>query len=163
MLTKEEENLVEKLKKYMRKNKISGEILLFEKEVKSVKESQEISGIPGENHLKTIVMVSKEKNKPITVIIEGNKLISFKKVRRFLKIKEIRLGNYKEVLEKTGYPIGGVPPFGYNAIFLINKEATKKDEVLCGGGSKKSLLKIRVGEILKASKPFVGFFERENK
>jgi prolyl-tRNA editing enzyme YbaK/EbsC (Cys-tRNA(Pro) deacylase) len=62
------------------------------------------------------------------------------------------LANAEEILKGTGYPAGGVPSFGYDAIFLVDPRITELTYVYTGGGSPNSLIKISVLELLKANK-----------
>jgi len=57
----------------------------------------------------------------------------------------------EQALEKTGYPVGGTPPFGYEAIFLIDDKVMEKDVVYAGGGTPNALVKISTKELQKAN------------
>jgi len=63
----------------------------------------------------------------------------------------MRIATPDEVFEKTGFPCGGTPSFGYQARFLIDERVTQKEVVYTGGGSENSLVKIRTSDLLKAS------------
>jgi len=60
-----------------------------------------------------------------------------------------------EILEKTGYPCGGTPSFGYEAKFLIDPKVIEKGVVYSGGGSENALVKISPAEIKKANNGIV--------
>ncbi|HOP09023.1 MAG TPA: YbaK/EbsC family protein, partial [Candidatus Methanofastidiosa archaeon] len=64
-----------------------------------------------------------------------------------LERDEVRLATQNEVMAMTGFPAGGVPPFGYDAVFLIDENVMERRAVWAGGGSDRALIKIRPQEI----------------
>ena len=74
-----------------------------------------------------------------------------KKIETILN-KKVRIASNEEVLEKTGYPPGGVPSIGYEATFLIDQRVMEREFVYSGGGSIHSLLKINPIEIQHINK-----------
>ena len=63
--------------------------------------------------------------------------------------RKLRMANANEILEKTNYPMGGTPSFGYNAKFFIDNEVLTKQVVYSGGGSQNSLTKISPSEMIR--------------
>ena len=63
--------------------------------------------------------------------------------------KQIRLADAQTVLEKTGYPAGGVPPVGHPAPLpvLIDRAVMQWDVVFGGGGDDRTLLRIGPAEL----------------
>ncbi len=51
----------------------------------------------------------------------------------------------------TGYPVGGVPPFGYpgRVTALLDEAIRKWDVVYAGGGDDRTLLRIAVDELAR--------------
>ena len=60
-----------------------------------------------------------------------------------------------EAYERTGYPVGGMPCFGYDAILVIDPWVTRKQFVYTGGGSEFSLVKISTDEIVRITSPII--------
>ncbi|MEK6858196.1 MAG: YbaK/EbsC family protein, partial [Nanoarchaeota archaeon] len=73
------------------------------------------------------------------------------KVGVVLNVPRPRLATPEEILEKTGYPCGGTPSFGYSAIFLIDSKVIEKEIVYSGGGSENSLVKISTKELQRVN------------
>ncbi len=88
----------------------------------------------------------------IVAIVKGEGRASTSKVAACLGIGKPRTATPEEILEKTGYPCGGTPSFGYPAIFLIDSRVFEKESVYSGGGSQNSLVRIQPGEMQKANK-----------
>ena len=139
----------EKLKAFMRDNAINGEHLVFDKPCRSVEEAAEaIQGSPGD-FIKSICMVDTQ-DQMIVAIVKGEDRASTSRVAKALNIERPRIATPEEVLKK-GYPVGGVPPFGFEAVFLIDPHVMEQDAVYGGGGSEHSLVKIAPEELRKAN------------
>jgi len=67
--------------------------------------------------------------------------------------KQIRLADPEAVLRITGYPVGGVPPFGHRTAVptLLDRGVLAWDVVYGGGGDERTLLKITPGELARAT------------
>ena len=141
---------VKTLKAFMQKNKIQGECLTFDKSCHSVEEAaQALHGSP-EDFVKSICMVD-ENGSLIVAIVKGEDRASTSRVAKALQRERPSIASPEEVLEKTGYPVGGVPPFGFEALFLIDPKVMEADIVYGGGGSENSLVKISPQELQRAN------------
>jgi Cys-tRNA(Pro)/Cys-tRNA(Cys) deacylase len=54
-------------------------------------------------------------------------------------------------LKKTGYPVGGIPAFGYEATFLMDPKVLEKKEVYSGGGLEQVLTIMSTQSMHKAN------------
>ncbi|MCD6371386.1 MAG: YbaK/EbsC family protein [Candidatus Aenigmarchaeota archaeon] len=140
---------IEDLRKFMDENKIDGEILTFDKPAMKAEDAERIAGkLPV---VKTILLITDKG--PVLCILEGRKKIDFEKVKNIMKCKTVRLAKAKEVKEITGYDIGALPPFGHKQKIktIVDKEIEEFGEVLCGGGSHYSLLRVDSKTLIKNS------------
>jgi Cys-tRNA(Pro)/Cys-tRNA(Cys) deacylase len=140
-----------KLKKYIIENNIICEQLIFDKSCHSVEDASKTANIDSDNIIKNICMLDSNNNL-IVAIVKGKNRASTSKIAKVLNIERPRLLTPQEILDKTGYPCGGTPSFGYNAIFLIDPCVLLKDYIYTGGGSNKSLIKINTKDLIKANK-----------
>ncbi|MCD6403493.1 MAG: hypothetical protein J7K98_04170 [Candidatus Aenigmarchaeota archaeon] len=140
------------LEKFIEFHKINAELIFFEEPVmKSKKASEKIKdGIV----FKSILLMAD--NMPVLCVLKGDSRVSFEKVKEIVDAKEVRMAKAKEVLEHTGYDIGGVPPFGHikKLLVLVDKRLEKlKDRIIyTGGGSHHHLLRINGEELLNVLK-----------
>jgi prolyl-tRNA editing enzyme YbaK/EbsC (Cys-tRNA(Pro) deacylase) len=141
----------EKLIQYIKENKILAEHLHFEKTCHTVEEAAKAVNARAEDFVKSICLID-SKGSLVVAIVLGTERVSLKKVAKFLNIELPRIAKPDEILKLSGYPCGGVPPFGFPAKFLIDEKVMKKEIVYAGGGSENSLIKIPVKEIKKANK-----------
>jgi prolyl-tRNA editing enzyme YbaK/EbsC (Cys-tRNA(Pro) deacylase) len=140
----------EKLKKFLQDSGIKAEHLSFEQSCHSVEEAAKAANVNKEDIVKNICMVGSHGN-IITAIVKGEDRASTKRAAKALNIERPRIATPGEILEKTGYPCGGLPSFGYQAIFLIDPKVMEKEIVYSSGGSENSLLKISPKEMQRVN------------
>lgn len=144
----------EKLKDYMEKENINAEHLHFDKICHSVAEAADAVGANPDDFVKNICMVNDEGDL-IVAIVKGEDRASTSRVGKALKIQRPTIATEDEILEKTGYPCGGVPSFGYDATFIVDPKVMEKESVYSGGGSEYSLVKIKSQELLEKNNGLV--------
>jgi Cys-tRNA(Pro)/Cys-tRNA(Cys) deacylase len=140
----------EKLKKYMFDNEIKGEHLSFDQSCHSVAEASQAANAKMDEFVKNICMIN-SKGDLIIAIVKGEDRASTTRVSKALEIEKPRTATKEEILDRTGYPCGGTPSFGYNAIFLIDPKVMEKEIVYSGGGSEKSLVRISTKNLQAAN------------
>lgn len=139
-----------KLKTYMWENNIPAEHLVFADSCHSVAEAARAAGVTAEDFVKNVCMVAPDGALAVA-IVKGEDRASTSRVARLLDVKTVRVASPDQVFEKTGYPCGGTPSFGYPARFLVDERVLQKDIVYTGGGSEYSLVRIRPADLLKAN------------
>lgn len=139
-----------KLKEYIKEKNIDAQHFSFKECCHSVEEAAKAVNASKQDFIKSICMIG-DKNCLIVAIVKGEDRASTTAVGAALGIKRPRTAKPDEMLEKTGYPCGGTPPFGYHAIFLIDSRVMEKEYVYGGGGSPNSLIKISSKEMQKAN------------
>ncbi|MBX2829579.1 MAG: YbaK/EbsC family protein [Rhodospirillales bacterium] len=84
---------------------------------------------------KSLVFVT-ETSKPILIIMNGADQVDLDKVAGLLRLS-VSKATAEEVREKTGYAIGGVPPFGHaNPVeTLIDEKLLAKDKIWLAAGT----------------------------
>lgn len=144
----------EKLKNYITENNIHAEQLVFNESCHSVEEAANVVGTSPENLVKNICMIDNNNNL-IVAIVKGEHRASTSRVGKVLNIDAPRTANESEILERTGFPCGGVPSFGYKATFIIDPKVMEKEFIYTGGGSPYSLVKISTKELQKINNGLV--------
>lgn len=140
----------EKIQNYIQVNKIKAELLRFNQSTHSVSEAAEAVGADSEDFVKSICMIG-PREELIVAIVKGDDRASTTRVSKALNIERPRIANPKEMLEKSGYPAGGTPAFGYDAIFLMDPKVMEKELVYSGGGSDQALILMSPAEMKKAN------------
>ncbi len=140
----------EKLKTFLQTNNIQGEHLSFDQSCHSVEEAAQAANASPRDFVKNICLIDGSEN-IIVAIVKGEDRVSTSRVGEALGIARPRTATPEEILEKTGYPCGGTPSFGYPATFLIDPRVMEMETVYTGGGSENSLVKISPQEIQKVN------------
>ena len=138
------------LKRYMHENNISAEHLVFNESTRSVAEAAKAAGVTPKDFVKNICMIASD-GSLIVGIVKGEDRVSTSRVSKFLGVAEVRIATPEEILERTGFPCGGTPSYGYPARFLIDERVLQKEIVYTGGGSVNSLVRIQSADLLKAN------------
>ncbi|MBI2134221.1 hypothetical protein HYU11_06110 [Candidatus Woesearchaeota archaeon] len=141
-----------KLKQYMHDHGIKGEYLVFTDSCHTVQEAEQSTGAKPGEVIKNICLISDEM---IIATVSGEDRVSTTKVGEALKKQRPRTATPEEILEKTGYPAGGVPSFGFNAVFIIDDKVMQKSMIYTSGGTPNSLIKIQPSEMQRASNAIV--------
>jgi prolyl-tRNA editing enzyme YbaK/EbsC (Cys-tRNA(Pro) deacylase) len=140
----------EKLKKFIQENNIQATHLSFNQSCHSVEDAAKASNTNPDEFVKNICMIDSNNNL-IVAIVKGEDRASTSRVAKALEIQRPRTTTPDEILQKTNYPCGGTPSFGYKAIFLIDPKVMEKEIIYTGGGSQNSLVKISTKELQKAN------------
>ena len=140
----------EKLRKYIRQNNIDAELLTFNQSTHSVADAATAVGAEPEDFVKSICMIGPD-DQLIVAIVKGEHRASTNRVAKALKIERPSVAEPSQMLEKSGYPAGGTPAFGYDAIFLIDPKVMEKEKVYSGGGSEQALTLMSPEEMQRAN------------
>ncbi len=144
------ESYERKLKSFIKENQISCEHLTFSECCHSVAEAAQVAGVTPRDFVKNVCMVD-ARGSIVVAIVKGEDRVDTTRVAKVLGVKKVRIATAEEILEKTGYPCGGTPSFGYPARFLIDERVIEMDMVYSGGGSEYSLTKMRPADLMKAN------------
>lgn len=139
---------VELLRYFIKQNSLSAEILEFKDPVESAKEAAKKAHTSNSVVCKSIVFIAPG-DEAILVILPGAYKVSRKKLAQALGISSAKLtiAAPTQVLEATGYEVGGVPPIGVYIKAIIDPKALEKKYVIAGGGDDYHLIKILTEEL----------------
>jgi prolyl-tRNA editing enzyme YbaK/EbsC (Cys-tRNA(Pro) deacylase) len=124
----------------------------FDEPVKTVQ--QAAKKVQEEKIAKSIVMIDSN-SEPLLAIVPARNLVSHRKLKELLNVRDVRLASAQEVLQHSGYPVGGVPPFNKIKRVLLDRPLLEDDTVIVGGGDINKLVEIRTKDIVTALNPKV--------
>jgi len=139
-----------RISSFIEDNNIECELREFQVSCHSVREACAATGTRPEGFIKSICLISEDEL--VVGIVLGNDKVSREKVQLELDMDNVRMAKPDEVTRMTGYPIGGVPPFGYDAYFLIDEKVSVQPLVWAGGGSGNALIRVSPKEILRVTR-----------
>ena len=140
----------QRLRAYLQEQHIQAEQLSFEQPCHSVAEAARAVNASPRELVKNICLLDGDGHL-ITAIVKGEDRVSVSRIAKTLQSEGLRLATPDEILEKTGFPCGGTPSFGFQAMFLIDHKVMERELVYTGGGSETSLVKIRTEELVRAN------------
>jgi Cys-tRNA(Pro)/Cys-tRNA(Cys) deacylase len=140
----------QRLQAYLHEQHIQAEHLSFDQSCHSVEEAARAVNASPQELVKSICLLDSD-GQLITAIVNGEDRVSISRIAKTLQSEGLRLATPDEILEKTGYPSGGTPSFGYQAMFLVDPKVMERVFVFAGGGSETSLVKIRTKELVRAN------------
>lgn len=135
-----------KLILFMGEQHVDAEHLVFDESCHSVDEAAAAAGVGPDDFIKSICMIGRTGNL-IVAVVKGEDRADRRLVGELLGEKPPRLAKPDEILERTGYPCGGTPPFGFPAAFVIDERVLEREVVYAGGGTPTSLIRVRSAEI----------------
>jgi len=139
-----------RLLSFIRKNAIKAELMTFTTPCHTVEQAAASAKADPEDFVKSLCLID-EKGNLVVAIVPGTGRLDLKKAALSAGAARLRFANAEEVLQKTGYPVGGTPSFGYNALFLVDRGVLEKKLVLTGGGSPSALVMVSPAEMIKAN------------
>lgn len=89
----------------------------------------------------------------VICIVKGEDRVDKDEAARIVGVAKIKTASAELMLEKTGFPVGGTPSFGYDHVVtvLVDERVLEKPFVWTGGGSPQALVKLAPAEMLKAN------------
>ena len=124
----------------------------FDEPVKTVE--QAAKKVQAEKIAKSIVMVDSN-GEPLLAVVSARNLVSHKKLKVLLNVPDVRLANAQEVLEHSGYPVGGVPPYNKIKRVLLDQQVLRDETAIVGGGDINKLVEICTKDIVTTLNPIV--------
>ena len=90
---------------------------------------------------------------PHLILVAGDRRLDDRLVAALFGVgrKQVKLANAEQVLELTGYPVGGVSPFGTPAKLdvLVDESLARFDTVWIAGGTPSAILPIALDALVR--------------
>ncbi len=138
------------LQAYIAAHGILAEIVYPPFPTPTVPAAAEAMGVPTDAIIKSVLFVV-GRTEPLLVIACGEQLIDKKAIAGRLGVgkKQVRTATPAEVLVWTGYPAGGVPPFGHPEPLptWVDPAVLAQELVYGGGGDEHALLRLRPADL----------------
>jgi prolyl-tRNA editing enzyme YbaK/EbsC (Cys-tRNA(Pro) deacylase) len=123
-------------------------LIEFDEPVKTVEQASR--QVDSEKIVKSIVMVDSNGN-PVLALIPAKSMVSHRKLKKFLDVRDVRLATHDEVLRFSGYPAGGVPPFNNIKRVIADPQILKNETIVVGGGDVDKLLEVVTKDVIDVS------------
>lgn len=126
-------------------------------------EAAQFMGVPEIQVFKTIV-TTREKGKPVLVVVPGPRVVDLKLLASFLGEKKMSLPSEREAEALTGLQAGGISPLalinkGFQVV--IDSQAQEFDEIYISGGQRGLDIQLPVADLMKLVNAKMGLVSRE--
>jgi Cys-tRNA(Pro)/Cys-tRNA(Cys) deacylase len=143
-------SLHERFAAFIQAHNVQAEHLIFAQSTHSVAQAAAAANATPEDFVKSICFVTKD-GRVVVAIVKGEDRADRSAVQQLLGLSKLSIASPEVMLAKTGYPAGGTPPFGFEAIFLMDERVFEREFVYAGGGSERSLIKISPSELQRVN------------
>src|SRR3989338_1118201 len=118
---------------FIKMNSLKAEIIACKKPVVTARDAVNAFNVSLEDIGKTILFIL-DGEKPVLCILSGSCKASIPKICKAFNAVKCRIATAKEVLDITGYEVGGVPPVSvYGVQTTLDSNIAEKKELICGG------------------------------
>lgn len=141
------------LQQYIFAHDIDAELITDIGDTPTVPAAAAALGVSADEIIKTLLFYIK--GGPHIVITNGVKHVPVRPLAAHFGVgrRQIKLAKAQQVLEVTGYPAGGVPPFGFTTELpvLLDRPLLRWEIIYGGGGDDRTMLKMRADELLRVT------------
>ncbi len=141
------------LARYIADHGIAAEIVPMAAETPTVPAAAAALGVTTSQIIKSLLFLVRDQ--PVLVIASGDTLVdrAVLATRFGVGKKQIKLADAATVLALTGYPAGGVPPFGHLTPLptLLDRQVLAWEVIYGGGGDDHTLLRIAPVELARVT------------
>lgn len=136
------------LTSFLASRNVTYRLIEFDEPVKTVEQASR--QVDADKIVKSIVMVDSN-GIPLLALVPARSMVSHKKLKKKLDVRDVRLASYEEVLQFSGYPAGGVPPFNNIKQVIADPQILMHETIIVGGGDVDKLLEVGVRDVIEVS------------
>lgn len=141
------------LARFIAEHGIAAELAPMTVETPTVPAAAAALGVEPGQIIKSLLFLVRDA--PVLVIASGDAAVDRRPIAERFGVgkKQVKLADAETVLRLTGYPAGGVPPFGHPAALptLLDRRVLAWDAIYGGGGDDHTLLRIAPGELARVT------------
>jgi len=119
----------------------------LEATTRTVKDAAVAVGCEEAEIAKSIVFVAD--GDPVVCVASGRHRIDTDKLAEALDVAEVRQAAAQEVRAATGFPVGGVPPFGHDLPVVFDEALLRHERVWAAAGDPHSLFEVDPRELCR--------------
>jgi len=129
---------------------IPHEVVPLSRAATSTREMAAVLNLSFSEVVKSVLFVAD--GEPMLIILSGDKMVCYKKLRKALKVSNLRLATREEVVDFTGYMLGATPPLAHKISLCAVMDANLRTQnvVYTSAGEFNAVLKIRTLDLEKA-------------
>jgi Cys-tRNA(Pro)/Cys-tRNA(Cys) deacylase len=136
---------------YLKQRRIPCDIVKYEHREKGAEFAARATGYPLQRTVKTLV-VEMDRNNFCLALLPGDRELNLKKLSALFGAKRTALAESATAQRLTGYPVGGISPFGVRRPLrsVLDESVLAHEQVLINGGRRGLMLEMEPGNIVAA-------------
>ncbi len=137
-----------KVEEFLTEKNITYRIFEFEESTHDAKSAADALGVELGQIAKTIVFLAD--GEPVVVVTCGDRRVNFKKLKKALGVKKVRFAAPDFVVERTGFAVGAVSPFGLpdDVRVLIDSTVKRFEKIYPAAGETNAMCEVSVSDLL---------------
>ena len=126
--------------------------------VSTCREAASVRGTKVEQGAKALILIGDKK--PLMAVLSCADKVSFRKLKKILIVKDLRMASKEEVKEITSVEIGAVPPWGslVNIRTYVDERLIANKEIVYNAGDHCLSIMMNTNDYLELEKPVVSNF-----
>lgn len=143
---------------FLRKSGVDFEILWHRGiDGRTSREAANAWGTTLERVIKSLILLDRHRE-ALMVLVQGHKRLDLKRTEKLTKRSGLRLANPEEVLQLTGFKVGGIPPITLDKRIqvVVDEGLAELPWVFGSAGSPYAGLKIRPADLVRVNSATVG-------
>ena len=140
--------MVERVIKAARQLALEIEVKRLEKPTRTVAEAAEAVGADPAQIAKSLVFVSD--GEPVVAVVSGAHRADMDLLADAFDCAEVTQASPDHVRAATGFPVGGVPPFGHHLPVVFDETLCDQDRVWAAGGDGNTLMAVEPKSLARA-------------
>ncbi len=141
------------LEKYIQEQGLRAQLFRQLGDTTTVEAAARALGVPPDRILKSLVFLVD--GRPVIYITNGPARVDPRVLARHFGVgrKKVKLADPTTVLALTGYPPGGVPPFGHRTPLpvLVDAQVLTLPEAFAGGGDEHTMVRLDPAELVRVT------------
>jgi Cys-tRNA(Pro) deacylase len=142
---------VAQVRAYAQERGVAIDIKRFAATTRTAEDAARQIGTQVERIVKSLVFIAD--GRPLIVLCSGDNRVSVKRLEDVLRAKSVRRATADEAKAHTGFPIGGVPPFGHarQLDVIADKALSRFQMVWAAAGLPDAVFEIAVADLARIS------------
>ena len=121
----------------------------LDRSTKTVADAAAAVGCEEARIAKSIVVVCD--GDPLVCVTSGAHRVDIERVALAFDCAEVRIATPDEVRAATGFPVGGVPPFGHGLPVLFDESLLRHERIWAAGGDSNSLFEVDPRKLIECT------------
>jgi prolyl-tRNA editing enzyme YbaK/EbsC (Cys-tRNA(Pro) deacylase) len=146
----------QRVKSWLESHGFNPDIRFLDQSTGTFQEAADALGVPIGQIAKSLVFYKVTTQEPLLILVSGTNRVDKTKVGEFLGCK-IKTAGPEFVLEKTGFPVGGVPPVSHKTPLktLIDRDVMQYETIYAAAGTDHTLFPISPQQLVKLTKAVI--------